>query len=181
MVIEIIKDDIWNYLYKYPIVITTNGFVKNNGQLVMGKGIAQQARDKFKNLELDKYLGSLVSDIGNVPHCIWINTLTEIPPTFISFPVKPIKSSFVQDLLDNKFNQFKDCKWFPGWACEANKEIIANSFAVLRYLIDYHKIDKIVLPKVGCGNGGLEWQEVEGLILKYFSDLIPKLMFVDKN
>lgn len=32
--------------------ITTNSFIKKNGALVMGRGIAQQARDKFPGLDL---------------------------------------------------------------------------------------------------------------------------------
>jgi hypothetical protein len=33
-------------------VITTNGTIKRNGALVMGRGIARQARDKFLGLDL---------------------------------------------------------------------------------------------------------------------------------
>lgn len=33
-------------------LITTNSTVKKNGRLVMGRGIAQQARDKFPGLDL---------------------------------------------------------------------------------------------------------------------------------
>jgi len=36
-----IKDDIWKYHDRHtPIVITTNGYVKRNGECVMGRGIA---------------------------------------------------------------------------------------------------------------------------------------------
>ena len=40
-----------NYgLANHKLLITTNSFVKSNGELVMGKGIAQEAKDKFPDL-----------------------------------------------------------------------------------------------------------------------------------
>ena len=43
-----ITGDIWDYHKQgHWIVITTNGTVKSNGEAVMGRGIALQARAKF--------------------------------------------------------------------------------------------------------------------------------------
>ena len=53
-------------LWDYPAdirVITTNGAVKKNGAVVMGRGCARQARDKYPGL--DKKLGDLVTMHGN--------------------------------------------------------------------------------------------------------------------
>ncbi len=64
---KVIKDNIWKY-HKTDatsfIVITTNGFVKKNGECVMGRGIAQQARDKFPGFP--KKLGSAIKEKGNI-------------------------------------------------------------------------------------------------------------------
>lgn len=45
--------------------ITTNGVVKQNGAAVMGRGIAQQARDRFSGI--DRVLGGFLTQYGNRP------------------------------------------------------------------------------------------------------------------
>ena len=53
-------------LWEYPAdirVITTNGIVKNNGAVVMGRGCARQARDKYPGI--DKKIGTLITRHGN--------------------------------------------------------------------------------------------------------------------
>jgi hypothetical protein len=58
--------DIWQlYNLNNFIVITTNGFVKKNGEAVMGAGIAYQARNRFSGLAYA--LGKSISVNGNVP------------------------------------------------------------------------------------------------------------------
>jgi O-acetyl-ADP-ribose deacetylase (regulator of RNase III) len=46
--------------------VTTNGVVKSGGRLVMGAGVAKQARDRYPGI--DKRLGDLVKLFGNTPH-----------------------------------------------------------------------------------------------------------------
>lgn len=75
--IEIVGD-IWSSSIQYKCV-TTNGVLRNNGELVMGAGIALQAKQRFP--ELPARLGKNVSMFGNKPfifHDIGI----------ISFPTK---------------------------------------------------------------------------------------------
>jgi len=76
----IIKDNIWRFRSKNtPIVITTNGTVKKNGEAVMGRGIALQCKTKFPEFPL--VLGKELEYIGNeviyFPGC-----------DLITFPVK---------------------------------------------------------------------------------------------
>lgn len=75
-----VKGDIWDYYNKGNwIVITTNGTIKANGEAVMGKGIALQARERFPNLP--KELGRKLRVFGLTPiafHSIKI----------LTFPVK---------------------------------------------------------------------------------------------
>lgn len=43
----------WNYFDKADLfLITTNSFIANNGELVMGTGIAKQAKEKYPSLPL---------------------------------------------------------------------------------------------------------------------------------
>lgn len=46
-------------------VVTTNGFVKNNGEAVMGRGIAQQCKRTYPGIEFK--LGELLGEHGNRP------------------------------------------------------------------------------------------------------------------
>lgn len=51
------------------LCITTNGFVKSNGECVMGKGIAKQIKQYFPNIPKD--LGKLIKTKGNKVHLIY--------------------------------------------------------------------------------------------------------------
>lgn len=69
-------------LFDYPVIcITTNGVVKNNNRLVMGKGIALTAKQLYPDIDLK--LGINVTTYGNVV------SLVKYPDkTIISFPTK---------------------------------------------------------------------------------------------
>lgn len=76
------KSDIWNSDADY-ICVTTNGIVKHNGALVMGAGIAKQARDRYPGI--DQTLGEAVRLLGNIP--LIVNTGGN-KPNIISLPTK---------------------------------------------------------------------------------------------
>lgn len=60
-----IYDDIWKYHNQESyICITINGFVKANGQAVMGKGIAYQCKQRYP--EFSKLLGNAIIKNGNI-------------------------------------------------------------------------------------------------------------------
>lgn len=65
---KIIKGNIWDYCKRGNwIIIPTNGIVKKNGECVMGKGLAKQAKERFP--ALPKELGSDIRKFGNLPFC----------------------------------------------------------------------------------------------------------------
>lgn len=61
--------------------ITTNGFVKTNGECVMGRGCAREARDKFPGFA--KFLGDTIKQLGNKVHLFGT-------PRLLSFPTKHV-------------------------------------------------------------------------------------------
>jgi hypothetical protein len=64
-----IKADIWDFhKLVYPICITTNGCINSSGNLVMGKGIAKEAKDRFP--DLPKILANMIINDGNNVHYI---------------------------------------------------------------------------------------------------------------
>ena len=64
----IAQGNIWDF-YKQnqnmAICVTTNGIVTKYNKLVMGAGIAKDARDRFKGIDFK--LGELVKKYGNIP------------------------------------------------------------------------------------------------------------------
>lgn len=68
------KYNLWTFPAEYRC-ITTNGIVKNNGELVMGAGIALEAKRRFPKLPMK--LGEYVDEFGNVPFvCFEENIIT---------------------------------------------------------------------------------------------------------
>lgn len=63
------------------------------------------------------------------------------------------------------------------WYEKAKPSLIMKSAIQLKELVNkVTQRHKVVLPKVGCGNGGLKWQEVELILDKYLDD---KFIIVD--
>ncbi len=61
---ELRVGDIWKYEKEADlIVITTNSYVKHNGELVMGRGFAYEAKRRYP--ELPKLFGRKVQEIGS--------------------------------------------------------------------------------------------------------------------
>ncbi len=125
-------------LWTYPAdwrVITTNGFVKKNGECVMGRGCAQEAAKKWP--WLPKELGGRISSFGNNMY-----TFDEI--NLISFPVK------------------------HNWYEKADLDLIRRSVGELQFLLDPETPARVkgdvVIPRPGCGNGQLKWEDVRPLL-----------------
>jgi hypothetical protein len=74
-----IKGNLWNFHSGAPVCITTNGIIKKNGELVMGAGIALQAKQRFPALPLKA--GNAVKGYGN-------RTLYFIEERLFTFPTK---------------------------------------------------------------------------------------------
>ncbi len=125
---------LWNYYGKpgFVVCITTNGFVKKNGEAVMGRGCAKEAKLRFPGIA--GYLGDLLKRDGNR-----FRMLGD-PYHLVAFPVK----------LD--------------WWENADPVLIVNSAAALRTEAIAKKDVTFILPRPGCGNGGLRWEEVGPLL-----------------
>lgn len=76
---QIVRGNLWDYHKQGVVCITTNGNLKKNGELVMGAGIALQAKQRFP--QLPKALGSAVQEFGNI--VLYFPTIR-----IMSFPTK---------------------------------------------------------------------------------------------
>lgn len=59
----VLQGNIWDFAERHHVAVTTNGIVKRDGTLVMGKGIALEAKQKWPKLPY--ILGQHVKVNGN--------------------------------------------------------------------------------------------------------------------
>lgn len=131
-----ISGDIWNFLGRAVIAITTNGHVTKRGMAVLGRGCAAQARERFP--DLPERLGELLVSSGN--------HVAALGDGLVAFPVE-------------------DSPWsVPDFG------IISRSAMELRELADREGWRMVVVPRPGCGGGGLSWKEVRPLLEEHFDD-----------
>lgn len=154
---NLITADLWDC--QGILCITTNGFVKNNGEGVMGAGVAKQATERIPGIAAS--LGRGIRDHGNVvlriagPDVI----RCEFDRNVLAFPVK------------------------HNWRYKADLELIERSakqlarFYEMGFISPYD--DEVFLPKPGCGNGGLTWPEVEATLEPHLGTL-PHIYIVDR-
>lgn len=159
--IEVVGD-----LWTYPAdvrVITTNGTVKKNGEAVMGRGCALEAKQRYP--EVPALLGLLLKNaiLGNHVHFIMTLPGDERHiETLYSFPVKH--------------------NWFE----KAAISLIERSARELIFQMDDlrdrgHGRDVIVLPRPGCGNGGLKWDDVRLVLAPILDDRFHVITFAGKG
>ncbi|KAF0218363.1 MAG: hypothetical protein FD174_2980 [Geobacteraceae bacterium] len=129
-----ITGDIWDFLGRAVIAITTNGRVAKSGGAVFGRGCARQAQERFPDLPLR--LGRLLEAHGN--HVFYLGC------GLVSFPVEE-----------------------SPWALP-DLRLIRRSARELKELSDREGWEMIVVPRPGCGGGGLDWQEVRPLLAEFF-------------
>lgn len=112
--------------------IPTNHIINARGELVMGRGVAFQAKSRFPGLA--RRLGNLVAARGNI--CLFLTS-----SRLFTFPVK------------------------QHWRDQAMLSIIRNSAEQLAEWLDGPMNPSLVyLPKPGCGNGRLRWEDVEPIL-----------------
>ena len=91
------------------------------------------------------------------------------------YPQLPSKLAERLKLYGNKVNVFPEHKiiTFPtknNWRDNSTYELIESSCNNLVVICNYINIKKIVMPMVGCSNGGLKWTNVRKIIYKKFEN-----------
>ena len=147
-----IRGNLWDW-YSKPgttVFITTNGMVRKDGAAVMGRGCALEAKQRFPGVEY--LLGRLLKDgcpcdtckelgFDLLPHNR-IHSLHPLAEGVATFPVKH--------------------KWFE----EADLALIQSSVEQMQKLLWFldAAMPTFVLPRPGCGNGRLTWEQVRPLL-----------------
>lgn len=130
-----VRGDLWDYPAD-AIVVTTNGFVKENGEAVMGRGVALQAQRYLP----PKLLGERLQASGNHVYVFPGRLKLAMPTDIVTLPVK------------------------HNWWEQADVDLIARSLRELRFITNAMGYNVVVLPRPGCGNGGLDWEVVRPLL-----------------
>ena len=138
-----VTGDIWDFHRQENwIVIPVNGAVKNNGEAVMGAGLALQAAQRFP--ELPKELGSWITDSGT--NVYWHGYKTYI----ITFPTKHRNWR-----ADSCLGLIEESAWsLKRWNDSAQLPI------------------SVYLPRLGCGErtGRLQWSDVKPILEQHLDD-----------
>lgn len=143
------------------LCITTNGFVKSNGECVMGKGIANQMYLAFPHLA--KTLGRLIGTKGNQVHLL--DTINNID--IVSYPTKPRQGIVNKDrsnVVKHMQHRFTSDSFIPGWAMVSDPELIIKSAHELVALADLKGWSTVLVPRMGCGAGELDWKDIKPLV-----------------
>lgn len=152
-VIEIVGRDLFSFVDADVIFITTNGLVKDNGEAIMGRGCALQAL-RLGGTALAKHFGSQLQQNGNIPIPLGnlVSGKIQVP---VDFSKKAIICSF-----PTKHN----------WYNRSDIELIKYSayFAVM--MANETGWQKLILPRPGCSNGGLEWSFVKEVLEPILDD-----------
>lgn len=150
---NVVGDNIWNYIDNYLIVVTTNIGWNRYGQNVMGAGIAKQAAAKFP--ELPEWYGKFCQEYK-------ANTPVVLAPNgkIVLFPTKKLNS--IQPWLS--------------WKENSDLALIERSLIQLKQL---EPTRKIATPIPGCANGGLSQKDVMPLLERYLTE--DRFLVVDRN
>jgi hypothetical protein len=118
------------------VCLTTNGSVKKDSRAVMGRGVALKATQIWLGIELQ--LGNHLKVFGNTVAPLRYDKERKI--AVVSFPVKD--------------------QWFE----VARLDLIDQSCKALLELTNVQGWSKVILPRPGCGNGGLSWETVKPIV-----------------
>ena len=133
------------------ICCTTNRVVKNNGELVMGAGVAKVFAECFP--DLPKIWGqqlkqNLKNDSSSKLMCFHVEEKTFYRYFYlVAFPTK------------------------NHWKNPSDIVLIRESTEQLVFLTDIMNFSSVLLPKPGCANGGLNWEkQVKPILGDYLDD-----------
>lgn len=138
------------------LCITTNLYVKGSGCAVMGCWTAKRAA--LFDPGLPARLGSIIlsGEVGPVV----CSRFGGVP--IVAFPVKPphgICDRLKANVVKHMRYAYSPGQRVPGWACTADRWLIQQSCTSLVGLTNKYRWDVVILPRPGCGAGGLLWKD----------------------
>ena len=125
--------DIWA-MPADALAITTNGIVKKDGCAVMGAGVARAAADRYPGI--DQRLGGLLGERGNEVHILHragAEPWADEQRSLLAYPTK------------------------NHWREPSDLELMVAGARRLDQLASENGWQRVIMPRPGCGLGGLDW------------------------
>lgn len=141
------------------ICITTNGQYNRYGHAIMGGGCAKVAADKYP--DLPKNLGKCLKVFGsNIPYVIGA---VDAEANYLKPDHQMIKDKQFKCLIFSfpTINKLSD---------GGNLQLVKQSATIMKDHADHYKLQKIVVPRMGVGIGGLSWSDVKKEIQDILDD-----------
>jgi O-acetyl-ADP-ribose deacetylase (regulator of RNase III) len=165
-----ITGDLFESEQANAICILTNGFVNAQGSNTMGKGCALGAKQRWPGVQLT--VGNHIRDIGNVCRVLTVDGSDEWKGNICLVTPKPI---FNIHLVPYHILTFPTKRH---WKEQAELKLIERSCMQLMTHVDTYGWKSVVLPRPGCGAGGLLWEdEVRPLISTILDERIYVIDF----
>lgn len=142
--------EVWDIARDCALCITTNGYVTKDGKGVMGAGIALEAKDRYPGIE--SLLARKIIKNGNKVDLLYMDIKKNL-----DLLIFPVKHQFYQD---------------------ADIFLIKQSAIDLVRFCQLRNYDKVYIPRPGCGNGRLKWDEVKNILSPILTD--DKFVIVNK-
>lgn len=114
---------------------------------VMGKGIALMFKDRFPEAFLEYKAACKNEEVKVGQMFLSYNPELTGPNYIIHFPTK------------------------QHWRNPTKQEWVKSGLVALKELIIQQQIKSIAIPPLGCGNGGLKWEQVKPMIVAELGDL----------
>lgn len=114
-------------------VVTTNGVIRKNGDAVLGKGQALEAKKLVPGLE--HQLGEYLRRYGNRAFYMGVHRVGDRLTSLVTFPTK---------------HHYRD---------NSDLNLIMRSAIQLKEIAAKFQLSKIYLPPVGCGLGKLDYEK----------------------
>lgn len=124
---------------------------------VMGKGVALTFKKKFPDMFIDYYNACKRKELKpGKPH-VWKDENLFSSCTIVNFPTK------------------------IHWKNPSKYEYIEEGLIWLRQFLLDKENSVVTLPALGCGHGGLDWDKVKIIIIKYLSDLNAQILVFEPS
>jgi len=162
------KGNIWEYFYsnEAAVVIPTNGSRDKFGYNVMDSGLALDAKELFPNLPM--LIGRSIKKMKGHNGVF----VFSFPTDKVNEVEKKKEYNFVFT-FPTKYNYWDNVADF--------KRIELSTFQLVKALNQLEKrlgIEKVVVPRVGCGSGNLNWKEVQPIL---FNLLDERFIVIEKD
>ena len=150
---RVVFGDLWNELGKADLLLVTgNGAIRMDGAVVMGRGAAAYAKERFPGVDLE--FGRLIREQG------------EFMPQLRCFVFGFVLAAPTQYHPVTRLGLFQ-VKYL--WSEKADPDLIMDSIVALRSFLSFNFFRRVVMNYPGIGNGGLSIKDVAPLV-----DILPE-------